>query len=89
MGNLLALQRAVRHTGSVFAKCSRGRVAGKYLDPCGRNRVHAGYGFTVHHSLACNFNGSWSVLFVDANSMRARARRIVSQEGDIQVDEFA
>jgi hypothetical protein len=36
----------------------------------------------------CILNDSWSVLFVVANGMRARARRIVSQEGGIQTDKF-
>ena len=63
LGHLLALERAVRHARRVLAECGRGRTAGKHQDPCGRNRVHTGYRFTVHHSLPCNFNGSWSVLF--------------------------
>ena len=89
IGHLLALQRAVRHARRVFAECGRGRIAGKHQNPCGRNRLHAGYRFTVHHSLPCMFNGSWSVLFAVANNMRMTAAKIVSRDGGIQNDEFA
>ena len=80
-----AMLAAVWRAGRVFGKCSRG----KHQNSCGRNRLHAGYGFTVITPSLAFSTARGLFFFAVGNSMWARALSFVSQDGGVQIDEFA